>query len=156
MIKGSQVVTDWRDAGDGRFTVPMTYEPEQVFVDGQPLQQIGGTIYGGYPEAATHRMKPLFASNGGIWPGRKAGQRSELPVNSFHYDKRQGDLMIRVNVDRIDAHVIEVAALTHTLLASGVENLLLRKQQVVERIGRIRVALQILEQRGAAEIDRIP
>ena len=129
LIIGSAIFTNWRDAGkgSGRFAAPIGYEPEQVFVDGEPLQQIGGTVFGGYPGLPNHPLAPLFAgAGGGVWPGRATGDRSSMPVNSFHYDKQSADVMIRIAAGNPAGHVIEVAALTRVLSASGVERLVIR------------------------------
>jgi hypothetical protein len=127
LIKGSAVVSDWKRVGAGRFVAPISYEPQQVFVDGEPLQQVGGTIFGGYPDVPKHPLAHLFAGKaGGIWPARVAGNRDGMPANSFHYDKSQGDVMIRVAHDALDGRVVEVAALPRLLLAEGVERVTVR------------------------------
>ena len=44
LIKGSDVVTGWKKAGPGLFVKDAwSVRSEQVFVDGKPLAQIGGT-----------------------------------------------------------------------------------------------------------------
>ncbi|HKQ25467.1 MAG TPA: right-handed parallel beta-helix repeat-containing protein [Burkholderiales bacterium] len=127
LIKGSVVMTAWRSEGGGRFVAPIGYEPEQVFVDGEPLRQIGGTVFGGFPDLPTHPLAPLFAgAPGGIWPGRIAGGRASMPVNSFHYDKLQGDLMIRTAADSLDGRRVEVGALQRLVSASGVARVVLK------------------------------
>lgn len=127
LIKGSVIVTTWRSAGAGRFVAPMGHEPEQVFVDGEPLQQIGGTVFGGYPGVPAHPLARLFSGKaGGIWPGRVSGDRATMPVNSFHYDRSQGDVMIRIATDSVEGRSVEVAALQRILHAQRVERVVLR------------------------------
>lgn len=127
LIKGSVIVTAWRPVGEGRFVAPIGYEPQQVFVNGEPLQQIGGTVFGGYPAVPAHPLSRLFsAAAGGIWPGRISGSRDTMPVNSFHYDKAKGDVMIRIAADSLDGRSVEVAALQRILHAAGVERVVLK------------------------------
>ncbi|EXI69005.1 MAG: nitrous oxide reductase family maturation protein NosD [Candidatus Accumulibacter adjunctus] len=126
LIKGSVIVDRWQPAGPGRFTVAIGYEPEQVFVDDQPLQQIGGSVFDGYPGRPDHPLVALHAGNGGIWPGRVDGDRESMPVNSFHYDRVLGNVMIRVAADSLAGHTVEVAALQRLALATGVERLSLK------------------------------
>jgi parallel beta-helix repeat protein len=127
LIKGSVVVTKWLPADAGRFVAAVAYEPEQVFINDQPLQQIGGTVFGGYPGLSTHPLAPLFpGSAGGIWPGRVSGSRDSMPVNSFHYDKAQGNVMIRIAADSLAGRKIEVAALQRLVFGTGIENLVLK------------------------------
>ena len=127
LIKGSVIVTAWQPGGAGRFVAPIGYEPQQVFVDGEPLQQVGGTVFGGYPGAPSHPLASLFSGTpGGIWPGRVSGDRATMPVDSFHYDRRQGDLMIRIAADSLEGRSVEVAALQRIVHAAGVERVVLR------------------------------
>jgi len=126
LIKGSIVVGSWQPAGAGRFTASLGQEPEQVFVDDQPLQQIGGTIFDGYPVRPNHPLATLHAGNGGIWPGRVDGDRDSMPVNSFHYDRALGNVMIRVAADSLAGRTVEVAALQRLAFATGVERLSLK------------------------------
>lgn len=126
LIKGSIVIGTWQPAGPGRFVAPIGHEPAQVFVDDQPLQQIGGSIFGGYPGRSDHPLAALHTSNGGIWPGRVSGSRESMPVNSFHYDRALGNVMIRVAVESLTGRTIEVAALQRLAFGTGVERLSLK------------------------------
>ncbi|QKS29781.1 MAG: right-handed parallel beta-helix repeat-containing protein [Candidatus Accumulibacter similis] len=126
LIKGSIVVGLWQPAGPGRFIAPIGHEPAQVFVDDQPLQQIGGSVFDGYPGRPDHPLAALHASNGGIWPGRVDGNRASMPMNSFHYDRALGNVMIRVAVDSLAGRTVEVASLQRLVLATGVERLSLK------------------------------
>ncbi|HCN68258.1 MAG TPA: hypothetical protein DIT03_08335 [Candidatus Accumulibacter sp.] len=126
VVKGSVIVDRWQAAGPGRFTVPIGYEPQQVFVDDQPLQQIGGSIFGGYPGRPGHPLAALHTGDGGIWPGRVDGDRESMPVNSFHYDRALGNLMIRVAAGSLAGRTVEVAALQRLAFATGVERLSLK------------------------------
>lgn len=127
LIKGSVIMKAWRPVGAGRFVASIGYEPEQVFVNGEPLQQIGGTVLGGYPDVPAHPLASLFpGAAGGIWPGRVSGDRATMPVNSFQYDKLQGDVMIRIASDSLEGRTVEVAALQRLVFALGVERVVLR------------------------------
>ena len=127
LIKGSAIMTAWRPESAGRFVAPIGYEPEQIFLDGEPLRQIGGTVFGGFPSLPTHPLAAIFAgSAGGIWPGRIIDTRATMPINSFHYDKLLGDVMIRTAADKLDGRLVEVGALQRLVFASGVERVVLK------------------------------
>ena len=118
LIKGSDVVNDWRAIDDDKFVKAWDGEEmQQVFVDGKSLQQIGGTIFGGFPEKAGHPLAELHKSQKGIWPGRNAGNQDNMPTNSFYYDKATKNLYVRVPLTTLKGHTVEVS--TRPVLLSG-------------------------------------
>ncbi len=98
IILGTDVVTGWIAQGGNLFIKrPWPQEPQQVVLDGKQLRQIGGTIFDGYPERPGHALAGLHASEGGIWPTRKAGDRDHLPPGSFFYDAARRELLIKTD-----------------------------------------------------------
>jgi parallel beta-helix repeat protein len=96
-IKGSDVVGGWERLEAGLYVKrPWDVNSQQVFIDGAPLKQVGGTVFNGYPERANHPMKKLHGSNGGIWPGRVPGGVQELTEGSFHYDADARSLYVKI------------------------------------------------------------
>lgn len=78
IVRGSDPVTGWAPAGDGRPAVDWRgrSEPAQVFAGGQALRQIGGSVFDGYPDNALHELAGAHGNEGGVWPGRVAGLRA--------------------------------------------------------------------------------
>jgi parallel beta-helix repeat protein len=132
LIKGSDVVTGWQPAGGGEGNRGVfvrrnwTVNTQQVFVDGAPLQQIGGSIMNGYPARLDHPMRKLHESQGGIWPGRVAGGREQLVDNSFFYDETQQALYIRLREGSPDGRTVEASVRPYVVFGKGVRRLTLR------------------------------
>jgi parallel beta-helix repeat protein len=128
LIKGSDVVTGWELVQGGMF-VKRSWKTnsQQVFVDGVALQQVGGTILGGYPGKAGHPMAKLHATQGGIWPGRVAGGVEQMKDNSFHYDAAAQSLYIKVPHASLDGHTVEASVRPHLVFGKGVQNVTLKK-----------------------------
>jgi parallel beta-helix repeat protein len=106
IIKGSDIVIGWEAIGDGRFVKRnWSVNSQQVFVDGKPLRQIGGTIPGwnstGGPWSAPGNIK-------NTWPGRIAGTTSSMQVGDFYYDSANRALYIKP-AGGIEGKVIEVS-----------------------------------------------
>jgi parallel beta-helix repeat protein len=128
LIKGSDVVTGWEPVERGLFVRRgWKANSQQVFVDGVALQQVGGTILGGYPEKAGHPLAKLHATQGGIWPGRVAGGREQMKDNSFHYDAAEQSLYIKVPLASLDGHTVEASVRPHLVFGKGVQNVTLKK-----------------------------
>lgn len=107
VIKGSDVVTGWETLGNGLFAKRgWSVSSQQVFVDGVPLQQIGGTIENGYPDKAGH---PLHKVPGGFWPGRIAGDQTTLPPGSFYYDEAEKSLYVKPLKGTLGGKTVEVS-----------------------------------------------
>lgn len=127
VIKGSDVVSDWRPEGGGVFVKrPWKANTQQVFVDGEPLKQIGGSILGGYPEKPDHPLKKLHAAQGGIWPGRVAGGRGDLVDGSFFYDAQAESLYIKVRHATLDGHLVEASVRPYLVFGKGLRHFTLR------------------------------
>lgn len=126
LIKGSDLVSDWRSLGDGRFVKVWPDEPQQVYIDNKPLQQIGGTIYDGYPTKPNHALASLHKSQKGIWPGRREGNLAEMPANSFYYDHGAKALYLQTDLKQLNGHAIEVSVRPTLLNGPGVADITVR------------------------------
>lgn len=127
LIKGSDPVKGWEALGQGVFVKrSWRVNSQQVFVDGEPLQQIGGTILNGYPDKPGHPMKALHASQGGIWPGRKPGGREQLVEDSFHFDAAGESMYVKVRHASLDERSVEVSVRPHLLFGKGLKNVSFR------------------------------
>ena len=121
LIKGSDVINGWQAVNDDVFVKDWDGEEmQQVFVDGKPLKQIGGTIFGGFPDKDRHPLAELHKSQKGIWPGRLAGDQSNMPSNSFYYDRAGKKLYLRVPLTTLKGHTVEVSTRPVLLSGSGV------------------------------------
>lgn len=108
-VRGSDAVQGWERVREQLFVKRgVAVEPQQVFVDGQRLQQIGGRIFGGFPERHDTALEGLHASEGGIWPGRRA-PTGDLPPDSFFFDASHGALYVRVARASLEGAMVEVA-----------------------------------------------
>lgn len=127
LVKGSDVVEGWKSLGEGRFSKPWNTEPQQVFLDGQALSQIGGTVFGGYPLKPNHPLAPLFNNKkGGIWPGRREGNQDSMTANSFYYDSAQGTLLLQLALTDLANHTIEVSTRPQLLYGNKLNNVTIR------------------------------
>jgi len=99
VIKGSDIVEDWRrlEISGGMYVRDWKFEPAQVFVDENPLIQLAGSIFDGYPTDPSSEYHKLHKENGGIWPGRIAyAPKLPMPLNSFYYDSITRELFIKI------------------------------------------------------------
>lgn len=123
LIKGSDLVTDWRDLGHGRFVKMWAEETQQVFIDGKPLLQVGGTIYDGFPTKQNHPLAVLHQSQKGIWPGRRDGDQNTMPENSFYYHEAAKALYVQTNLTTLNDHAVEVSVRPTLLSGQGVTDI---------------------------------
>lgn len=118
IIKGSDLVTGWVQAGSDMWFVNWSAdEPEQVYRAGTPLQQIGGTVFGGYPGKPGHELASMHRSEGGVWPGRVAGSVSTMPEDSFFFDTTARRLYVRSSKPLVGGEALEVSVRTYVLQA---------------------------------------
>ena len=123
-IKGSDLVSGWEALGDGLFVKrEWPVNSQQVFVDGTPMLQIGGTVFGGYPEVSGHALAGLHRSEGGIWPGRQPGGIAQLVANSFYYDAKASVLYVKTALASLSGHQVEVSVRTHALIGRNIDHL---------------------------------
>ena len=124
LIKGSDVVEGWEPMGAGLFVKrPWTVNSQQVFVDGKPLKQVGGSVLNGYPERAGHPLSKLHAGQGGIWPGRVAGGSKDLTPNSFHYDAATRSLYVKLGAgESIAGRTVEVSVRPYLALGKRLKS----------------------------------
>jgi hypothetical protein len=123
LIKGSNLVTDWRDLGHGRFVKAWPEETQQVFIDDKPLLQVGGTIFNGFPSKPNHQLASLHQSQKGIWPGRRDGDQNVMPANSFYYHHAAKALYIQTNLATLNGHAVEVSVRPSSLSGQGVTDI---------------------------------
>lgn len=122
VFMGSDVIKDWTHQDHDVFMHPLLIEPSLVFVDGQPLQQMGGTVFDGYPLDADSPYQRLHAKDGGIWPGRRAIRSiDQMPYESFYFDVQARRLYVRTHKD-LDGATVEVSQRPHGLFASDVSH----------------------------------
>lgn len=127
LIKGSNIMTDWRDLGNGRFVKTWVEETQQVFIDDKPLLQVGGTIFDGFPIKQNHSLASLHKSQKGIWPGRRDGDQNAMPENSFYYHHATKALYLQTNLTTLNGHVVEVSVRPTLLSGQGVTDITVRK-----------------------------
>ncbi|MGH9961288.1 MAG: right-handed parallel beta-helix repeat-containing protein, partial [Pyrinomonadaceae bacterium] len=110
MIKGSDIVTGWQSAGGGVFVRGnWTVNTQQVFVNGAPYQQIGGTLSSQFPS--------------GVWPGRVAGSRSSMTPNSFYYDGGARNLYVKPADGSLSGKTVEVSMRERLATGSELNNI---------------------------------
>ncbi len=126
LVKGSDVVDGWTSQDEGRFSKLWPTEPQQVFVDGQQLSQIGGTIFGGFPEKAGHPLLALHKSQKGIWPGRREGNAKTMTANSFYYDRDNKTLLLQLALKDLSQHVVEVSVRPQSLVGDKISGITIK------------------------------
>lgn len=131
VIRGSVPVTGWiADSSSGLTHVWSIAwsgtEPQQVFRQGVSmvaLKQVGGTVYGGFPETVPGELRAL----GNIWPGRLSGDKTSMPVDSFFYSSTERRLYVRLAQQPSSAgHTLFVSVLPRLLDASSANRLTVR------------------------------
>jgi parallel beta-helix repeat protein len=128
VIKGTDLVTGWEHMGDGLHVKRQwRTNSEQVFIDGMPLRQIGGTILGGYPEKPGHPMARLHGGQGGIWPGRVAGGVAQMTDDSFYYDAAAQSLYIKTSLASLEGRAVEVSVRPYLAIGKKLRSITLRK-----------------------------
>ena len=126
LIKGSNLVTEWRDLGNGRFVKPWSEETQQVFIDDKPLLQIGGTIFDGFPNQQNHPLATLHKSQKGIWPGRREGDQHTMQDNSFYYHHATKALYLQTKLATLNGHTVEVSVRPILLSGQGVTDVTIK------------------------------
>jgi parallel beta-helix repeat protein len=126
VINGADVATGWTALGDGKFSKPWKNEAAQVVMDGVPLQQIGGTVFDGFPINPNSAWHSVMGDAGGIWPGRRGGDEASLPLNSFYFDPAAGRLYLRVAAKTLDTHVVEVSTRAYAAFGEKLANVTIK------------------------------
>jgi parallel beta-helix repeat protein len=131
IIRGSDILKKWTVLAPGLYSHSLKEESSMVFVNGAALQQIGGTLYDGYPHNPRSDYKDLHKNEGGIWLGRvpDVQKPEELPPESFWYDRSRQTLFVRSNTDLRSA-TVEASQRTRAVEAEGVGNMVFRKFRV--------------------------
>lgn len=130
IFRGSDVLTDWTPLGGGVFVHRLEQESSQVFVEGSALQQMGGTVFDGFPLNADSPYQKLHIREGGVWPGRRAATSpNDLVPESFFYAARERKLYIKTVKDP-RAVTVEASQRSHGLFASDVRHLVIEDLEV--------------------------
>jgi parallel beta-helix repeat protein len=121
IIKGSDVVDGWqRLTGDVYTKKQWQTNSQQVYVDGKPLQQIGGVIFGGFPLDPKNAFAKMHQSQGGIWPGRRGSGVADLSNDSFYYDSDAKILYVKSSVDITTGHTVEVSTRPYLVFGTDI------------------------------------
>lgn len=109
VLKGSDVVTGWEPAGRGIWKRRgWKINSQQVFVDGQPLKQIGATCPFNSIQWGSKPILPATGSGVG-----------DMTPGSFYWDQRSTTLHVRLAGDADPrAHLVE-ASVRNVVMASG-------------------------------------
>ena len=119
-VKGSDVVSGWHWAWDSVYQISWDGdEPEQVYRNGISFQQVGGTVFSGYPNT----NPPELEGQQNIWPGRVNGNVNQLTANTFTYAKDSKILFVKVETPPQPNDVWEVSTRTYVLNAENAHNL---------------------------------
>lgn len=131
IIRGSDILKKWTMIAPGLYSHALKEEASMVFVNGNALQQIGGTLYDGYPLNPRSDYTELHKNEGGIWPGRVADVQKpeQLPAESFWFDRARQTLFVRTQIDPRSA-TVEASQRTRAVEAEGVGNMVFRKFRV--------------------------
>jgi parallel beta-helix repeat protein len=125
IIKGSDIVQGWQKLDEFRYSKDWQFEPSQVFADGNALIQLGGTIFGGFPNDSASSYNKMHKENGGIWPGRvNFVVGAGMPKGSFYYDKDIRKLIISVSANP-NQQKIEVSVRRRPFFAERVSGIIL-------------------------------
>lgn len=146
-VKGSVEVDGWVAQGGGVYAVPWAAEqPQQVFRAGQPLRQVGGTIFDGYPERPDHELQLVSQVEGEVWTGRISGDLRSLPENSFFHDRTGRRLLVRLSTPPAAAERLEVSQRVHVLQAEAAAGL------SVEGLDFLHANTTVLYRQGAVKL----
>ena len=125
-IRGADIVNGWTATGNGAFYVNWASEPAQVVMDDVPLKQIGGTVFDGFPTASNSAWNGLLADSGGIWPGRTAGNASQMTPGTFTFDAAAHRLYVRPPSGNLAGHVVEASSRTYSVFGEGLADVTLK------------------------------
>lgn len=130
VLIGTDGVDGWEPAGKGRYVKRYwREEPQQVLVAGAMLKQVGGTIFGGYPQRSGHSLDGLHRTQGGIWPSRRTGGLDDMPAGSFFYDADARALYVRT-LDGKPPGTVEVAVRPYAIRGENVAGITVRNIRV--------------------------
>jgi len=131
LIKGSDIVQGWEWVRPNIFVKRnWTVNSQQVFVDGVPLKQLGGSIFGGYPDKPGNPYASILAGSGGIWPGRINGNIDTTTDSAFYYDALAQTLYIKGPWTSLHDRTVEVSTRPYAIFGSDVHDLSLSGMRV--------------------------
>jgi parallel beta-helix repeat protein len=123
-VKGSTLVTAWTPVSGNLYATPWTWEePEMVFNAGNALQQVGGTVFGGFPTNPSAEFIALMAAQATSWPGRVLGDQTTMAANSFYFDSAAKRLYVRLPSTLPAGQALEVSNQRHVLIADNAAGL---------------------------------
>lgn len=130
ILRGSDVLTQWKSLGSGLYAHALAVQPTQLFVDGSAYQQIGGTVFDGYPTNRDSEYHRLHQNDGGVWPGRlPVTAPDQLPPRSFMYDEGGKRLLVRTDQDLRSA-TVEASQRPRLFFAQGVRHLVVENLEL--------------------------
>jgi hypothetical protein len=90
------VLADWGLIAPNIYVHDLQKETSQVFVNDRLLQQVGGTVFDGYPENAQSAYRNLHSYDGEFGLGaHPVVAFQSLPAESFWYDRNNKRLYVR-------------------------------------------------------------
>ena len=123
-VKGSALVSAWALVSSNLYVTPWTgEEPEMVLNAGQALQQVGGTVFGGFPTNTAPDFVAQMAAQQVSWPGRLAGDQTTMAANSFYFDSAAKRLHVRLSTALTAGQALEVSNQRHVLIADNAAGL---------------------------------
>ncbi len=128
IVSGARRVIGWKPLDRGVWVRPgWKINSQQGFVDGKPLIQVGGLIWGGYPGNPASDLARIRVPRG-IWPGRIPGNASILRPHQFFYDRSGQRLYLRLPRGQNPNHLqVLFAVHPYLLFASGWDRLTVRR-----------------------------
>jgi len=107
-VKGSDVVSGWKKYRGNIYVVGWNYNSQQVFCDGEILQQIGGKLYD--------------RSRKTQWMGKKGNSIEDMEPGSFYYDIEKKKLYVWLKDNsNPNNHLIEASVRPLLFYFYGVE-----------------------------------
>lgn len=127
LILGNVLVKGWvRQHDDIYVKRPWIIEPQQVMLKDNLLEQVGGTIFKGYPTTSGHELASLHASQGGIWPKRLDVSRDDMPLESFFYDKDRMELVVRSKDNSIESKGADISMIPFLVRGENVTGITIK------------------------------
>lgn len=129
LIKGSDVVTGWTGLGNGLFSVSRATVTEQVFVDNRMLQQVKGTVFGGYTGYPNYKDAMIaWAAVDAVVNGVRTTTIDPASLGDYQFYQNGSTLYIKLpsSVTSLASGIVEVSARDFVLTTNGVSNITIR------------------------------
>lgn len=141
VLKGSAVAKGFSASGIGTQAVNWAVEPSMVLVNGISLQQVGGTVFGGYPGSGGYVA--TGKSFGDLWPGRRTGDAATMAPGSFYYDGAAKKLHLKTTNPILASDIVEVSNQRHVLKGAAADKFTLQGMRIEH------ANTSVFEQQGA-------